>query len=516
MVSKSKFIYIIGFIITLVLFFVVVTFSLTIENNTIMGIKIISADKYNQLLCKKTDIFDVDFLFNNEYAAVDQTSNIIYISQNITETTKITDIQGYLSTENSNYSLVLKKDNKFDTLISAIKEGYSYSLLAITPTGNCTEYHIVFTTLPVMNINGNIVGEADNGTDLYSGEISFFDPNSEETSNYRTISSNCQWHIRGNTTAKQAKKPWKLSLKNEKDKNKNLSFCGLGSDDDWILNPMNLDDLKIREKLMMDLWNQNDMFTSQNIHMSQGEYVEVVLNGEYYGLYLLQRRLDKKYLDMEDEDILIKGRNMGTVNYVSSETMEIVYSPLSDSETYEYLEKYFDNEYIFHSNIENWIELNIYTQITCSVDNRYSKNIVMLLDLDKNKQYTINYILWDTDMSFGLWWDKSDKKYVYDYETTIFKEAYRLEYTELSKIYNSLDIDIATRWGELRKKLFSDANLYRHIDELYSIITQSGSLQRDYDKWGLYYNGDDNMENFYSFVDTRIDFLDKYYNSYLQ
>ena len=73
----------------------------------------------------------------------------------------------------------------------------------------------------------------------------------------------------------------------------------MGADDDWILNSLTMDDTRIREKLFMDLWNLNVEKTDYNFKMSTGEFVEVVMNGKYYGLCLLQRRLDAKYLELE-------------------------------------------------------------------------------------------------------------------------------------------------------------------------------------------------------------------------
>ena len=90
-----------------------------------------------------------------------------------------------------------------------------------------------------------------------------------------------------------------------------------------------------------------------------------------------------------------------------------------------------------------------------------------------------------------------------------------LEINELSQIYNLLDIDTATRWFEFRETLFSKEHIYNHIDKLYNTITQSGSLQRDFNKWGLYYSGVDNMENLYSFIDARMEYLDEYYKEFL-
>ncbi len=507
MVIENKKMHIVRMLVTFGLLVAALMFSFSIENSTCMGVKVVSDEKYQQLSETKIDNYDIDFLFNNLPAAVDKRENIIYISQNFSEETDIHSIQGELTSANPNYQLVIKEENTRP--LDVMKSGGNYSLLAIDANGVSTEYKIIFTSLPVIDINGEVTGIASNEKDLYAGSITFFDPYSSETKSYRSLSSDAQWHIRGNTTALQPKKPWKLSLKNSNGQNKNLSLCGLGSDDDWILNPMNLDDLKIREKLMMDLWNRNKLFTDQGLIMSDCEYVEVVINGEYQGLYLLQRRLDKKYLNVSDEDILLKSRNMPQQPAVTGETMEIICSPFSEAETVQWLEKYFDGKYISRTNIENWTEMTAFLQVLCSVDNRQTKNIVMLLDRDDENNYTVNYILWDTDMSLGLNWNAG---YVYDYDGMVFKNIVRFEYSELKAIYPSLDKDIAAGWQQLRENLLSDETLYKNIHNLYDTITYSNSLQRDYNKWGLYYNGIDNMDQLYTFMENRLEYLDNYYS----
>ena len=110
MIISNKNIHIIRIVVALVLLFIAVFFSFNIEKNRIMGVRLISNEEYDKLLLQKDDNLNIDFLFNNESAAVDYISKVIYISQNITEKTELKDIQGTLSTQNPNYELVMKKD----------------------------------------------------------------------------------------------------------------------------------------------------------------------------------------------------------------------------------------------------------------------------------------------------------------------------------------------------------------------------------------------------------------------
>ena len=101
-----------------------------------------------------------------------------------------------------------------------------------------------------------------------------------------------------------------MNLRDEDFQKSNVDLLGLGSDDDYILNPMSMDDTFVKEKLIQELWSQLMKQADYNYQMTKGEYVELFINGAYQGLYLLQRRIDAKYLNLNrNQDILLKGIN---------------------------------------------------------------------------------------------------------------------------------------------------------------------------------------------------------------
>ena len=125
-----------------------------------------------------------------------------------------------------------------------------------------------------------------------------------------------------------------MSLKKENGENLNVDLIGMGADGDWILNPMNLDDTKLREKSAIDLWNNYIKNPANDYAMSDAQYVEVISNGEYYGLYLLQRRVDAKYLQLDkDTDLLFKGAPTW-VAYSVYDGYRVVHLPYELEQTY--------------------------------------------------------------------------------------------------------------------------------------------------------------------------------------
>lgn len=117
-------------------------------------------------------------------------------------------------------------------------------------------------------------------------------------------------------------------------------------------------------------------------------------------------------------------------------------------------------------------------------------------------------------MSFGMSWDESIG-FIYDFDGMLTPIVYRYDFYDAIQKNPTLETLIAKRWFELRSSIFSTENITTHIEELFNTITYSGSLQRDYDKWGLHYGGEDNMENFYKYINMRIEFLDEYYIRYI-
>jgi hypothetical protein len=47
------------------------------------------------------------------------------------------------------------------------------------------------------------------------------------------------------------------------------------------------------------------------------------------------------------------------------------------------------------------------------------------------------------------------------------------------------------------------------------ILDTSGAQKRDQDRWGLYYRGEDSLENLYRMVEARFAWVDDYYGQFL-
>ncbi len=105
------------------------------------------------------------------------------------------------------------------------------------------------------------------------------------------------------------KRNYRIKFVNEEDSTKqNHRFFGLRNDNSWILDAGQMDFLRVRNRVSTDLWL--DMArrpwysdTLPNAHNgSRGQMVEVMLNGEYRGIYNMCEPIDRKQLKLKRYD----------------------------------------------------------------------------------------------------------------------------------------------------------------------------------------------------------------------
>jgi len=305
------------------------------------------------------------------------------------------------------------------------------------------------------------------------------------------------WFVRGQTSAHQSKKPWKLSFKDKNGDKKNISVGEMGEDDDWILNPMNMEDTKIREKLAMDIWNQDIADSSGGYRMSTADYVEVVMNEEYQGLYLMQRRIDEKYLKLNKEDILLKARTTYTWTLLE-EAYEIVYSPFDSEKTYEILQDVLVKNSF---DVDSLMNTSLFLEFFCMVDNAADKNMCYVLK-STSQGYKMYWVPWDTDISLGLWYNDG---FVYDYETTMHSAVRREEYYSVQEKEEQIDEWYMGLWNELRDTVYTSEKIIHRIISLQERIENSGAFQRDQSLNGTKYGGRDTHQELIRWCEERVE-----------
>ncbi|NDP26684.1 MAG: T9SS type A sorting domain-containing protein [Flavobacterium sp.] len=92
--------------------------------------------------------------------------------------------------------------------------------------------------------------------------------------------------IRGSSSQSLPKKGYGLTtLKADNVSNNNVSLLGMPSENDWILNGLAFDPSLIRDYLSYNLSRQIGEYATRTV------YCELVINGEYKGLYVMQEKI---------------------------------------------------------------------------------------------------------------------------------------------------------------------------------------------------------------------------------
>lgn len=92
--------------------------------------------------------------------------------------------------------------------------------------------------------------------------------------------------VRGSTSQSLEKKPYGLTTRlADNVSNNNVSLLGMPSENDWVLNSLAFDESMVRDYLSYHLSRLMGNYAPRT------QYCEVVVNGDYRGLYLLQEKI---------------------------------------------------------------------------------------------------------------------------------------------------------------------------------------------------------------------------------
>ena len=183
-------------------------------------------------------------------------------------------------------------------VFEAIEGSKQYTLTAHMGDSLITGY-ITFTWLPIVEIMGDITQV------FHDGSVIISEPDSAYAEPmYAKIKT------RGGATdvATKHKRNYRIKFMNPDSTKLNRRFFGLRNDNSWNLDAGQMDFLRVRNRVSTDLWL--DMArkpwysdTVANVRNgSRGQMVEVMLNGEYRGIYNMCEPIDRKQLKLNRYD----------------------------------------------------------------------------------------------------------------------------------------------------------------------------------------------------------------------
>lgn len=471
--------------------------------------------------------------FNGEALPYDKESSTFYLPLSMKNESWE---YGKLTSNEDEVSILFTSDFKEVSKLEAIANNESFSFLAFTKQEH-RYYHIVFTGLPIMDIKinaGDFLESASIDMTLYSAD----------TKSEWVQHSMANIRVRGNTSRIYPKKGYKLELTKYNNSgnivNHNLSLLNMRKDNDWILYAMYNDNTKIRDKLSIDIWNQ---FGAKDNPYSREfgtklEYVELVVDGDYYGIYGLMEPVDAKMLDitksneaesqeyiykrtdpivlsldyfMEESDVLSRcGFELKGISKYGDISLK-TWKPLSDFIRVHNLE---DEEYV--KEIDNTIDINsvtnawLFFQIISGLDNR-AKNVYYVAKMT-DSGIRLFFVPWDMDLTWGNVSKEKLPPTFTAYEPEIMTEVANWETGQRVidlNAGNSIAI-VKEKWNLLRGSILTNDALIKHIENLEHTVVNSGAMDRDTKRWPEGAHTTD-YTDIKQYAIDKMEFLDSYF-----
>ncbi len=539
--------------VMLMLFASACSASETYSESRFMGVEIISAEQFEQLETSNEPVLEpngADLCFAGNpvpfYAKESTYLLPVDISSEAWDDGRLTSNAGgkiYILADDG-LSAEAKKE--------VVSESKKFKLIHVVD-GKLNEYSIVFTGLPIMTVNTKEVPKnSDNPIDEENVAcvLSMYEPSSAAGTPVYQV-SDAYLHHRGGSTvdAGYLKKGLRINLRyidaNGEEKNNHLSFCGLRAEDDWVIAPLYTEETKVREKFSIDTWamfglEQNDYDMDNGTRM---EYVELIINGEYWGLVGLLEPIDGKQLNMVDGDVLVKIhswtkpkakvlRTLGstelyidyTVALAEQETMSIKYPKEKDinQTAWDAMAMFMEGVYestskVMLNKIGSWIDMEnavdhwLFTNFICAGDNVW-KNLYISFKKDGDI-YKIYLTPWDFDLTYGLTWDGNAYLH-FKYNRGVIDDIYNFEYSKrVLDVYEGAGDYCYSRWTTLREDVLNVENIFKRIDDIQAFMLSTGAYTRDLERWPEGGHTTD-LSFMKEIIQQRLEFMDQYIESH--
>ena len=368
-------------------------------------------------------------------------------------------------------------------------------------------------SLPLVNVEVDVSGLKKES--YIPGHITIVD--AEMRTEGRLMASfDCKLRYRGASSLKYEKKSFAIKLLDSDGENLDANVFGIRKENDWILDAMAIDRIRMRNRVCFDIWNEISKTPYKtdfdNRNGTLGQFVEVYLNGEYHGLYCMTDKIDRKLLGLkkakEQSDgsvyvrgVLYKGEawtdatrmtgydisesfdgeawNGWELQYPDDYPCYDAWKPLMNLIDFcNTRNAFFKLHYRQHFYFDNLVDYAIFIMGLNIIDNNVKNTHFSCPDINVNETFLITP--WDLDCSLGGLYEGSH----YEEYTKITELTSNYIYYQLY-VYNvdNFRVSMKERWQELLSGIMSPDNFNARLDAYAKRFKESGAWQREYDKW---------------------------------
>lgn len=450
---------------------------------------------------------------DNSLCSYDSNTGIYYSNSDKLSNISFNSIYGHLdytfsSMSNNIYSVYVYNNDyfyKFDLVVTDIPLVNIYSL--------DIEKHNPYSVKDFRSFS--FLNEDSSNT--LTKPVSIYINNILQNNGRKSFTSSAVMSQRGASSTFFEKKAYKIEM------DKRFGMYGLKDDNIWVLDALVADPSKVRNKLSSDLWNLVNDNQSINNDLNS-KFVEVFIDNEYRGLYVLKDKVDSGVTSISSDGLLMKA--VGHLNssaidrlidnkYSSSDTKVMNFEvKKSNDETLDEFLRIIRNYYINNKSYEstvnafdlnNYLNYKIFVAFIAGEDNVTSNQYYSMVNADSKVLITP----WDMDLTWGSYWNINrqilseflwDRDFSYEWlESTIFDD--------LDEKTMSLMKD---RYWELRKSVLNMDTINSYLDSYDELLVESGAAKRDSERW-FGYDVDFEIDRIREWAEKRLIFLDEYF-----
>lgn len=420
---------------------------------------------------------------------------------------------------NNKTTIFLDELYAFSTEVAALNIGAAYSINKLA-TG--THYKLYFTDVPIVTIQvlDSIVNEPN-----VPAYFTMVEPNGVVTQTHTGIK------YRGYSSQNYPKKSMSLSFWMDAAgvEKRNISLLGMINDDDWNLQAMYNEPIRLRSKSGYDLWRLINQLHYQHLEPQaingvRMAYVELFINGAYQGVYCVGEKSKRKQYQLKKHNGLIRGELYKA--FAAGANDFTACPPYNNNQN-----TWSGFEYKYPTVETNWYNIHAFVDFVVNADstafyNNYESyfdmqnavdyfiflNLLRLKDnITKNNfiaKYTTNtkyfYMPWDLDGSLGINWNMVPDLETEDILTNGFFNRLVLDCRE-----NGFRERLESKWLELRSGVVTVENLMSLFSENHDMLLANGIYEREMLAWPEFTYDDLSLDNIQNWLILRLAHLDK-------
>lgn len=441
------------------------------EDKLCMGVPVVTEAELSRFVSVQSQDISGALSFEGYNAAVDRETFTVYISQNVDVSTRYDNLEGILAAENPQLKLYFIEDEMFNDMESAVKNRHRFRLVVNNSDEEYTEYGVIFTTFPVIRLEGSVLYKTADMQSEYGGEVTLWDADYVGTGAMVAENSSVQWHNDDVRVKKKNDRNLKLSAVTKDGDSKSIDIMGLGEDDDWLLNSLSADDSKVRKNLATQLWNNmNTNMSANTLVMPDGNYAEVIYNGEYKGVYFVSRKTDRKHLNLDSNDLLLRDKKLRRGSYTKN-NYTFLHGYYTEEEVWNMVTPFHTKQDCSMINIDSWIDANLYTNLVWNKGDRdYAEMYYIWYNAGSDGNLYLLPVM--ENCIFGITSDRED--YKFSKKLSSAKIQLREEYNCIKAVYPDIDSRIKERYIQLRNTVWTADAISGIIDSCTLPLIKSG------------------------------------------